>query len=123
MKLTEFNALCEREHEQGGGVVTQIRLSPAAMIELANDILDVPEGTLPDRSGGPEVAGARVGSVVNPVTKTPVIFTVSNCVVDGDGFTGTAEVTRWVQIRQPIPPEPGRESLPPRDAAGYTVGG
>lgn len=94
MKLAEFDALCHREHDKDGGVVTSLSLPPASLVELANDILASDEPVRIDGDEGAAVAGARVGSLPHPVTRTPVLLSP----VDLDGFTGSAEVVRWVSV-------------------------
>jgi len=111
MKTAEFDDLCRREHEQGGGVVVRLYLTEDSYAELRAEVA---------AGNPPEWAALELDAMANPATHTPVSI--------GRGvtkalFTDTAEVTRWVPVVSPIPPERGTDGLPPRNADGYTTGG
>jgi hypothetical protein len=108
VKLAEFNALCEREHERDGGIVTRLSLSPQDHAELSADVIGslepdglvvrLPDGTAPTVTA----VGAKVNEVVNPASRTPVSVTTAGL----EGFTGRAEVIRWLDIQPGSQPGP-----------------
>lgn len=127
MKTAEFDDLCRREHEQGGGVVVRLHLTLESYHELLAEVLSEPaeimflDPAAPAGKPSSFPAGARLDTMTNPATHTPV--SISPAIAKAL-FTDTAEVTRWVPARQPIPPEPAAsDDRPPRDVTGYTIGG
>lgn len=93
MKTEGFNALCHREHEQDSGCVVKLYLTAESLVELTNDVLAAGPVEFPGGAPSPGPAGARLDTMTNPATHTPVSISLG---VPKALFADTAEVTRWV---------------------------
>lgn len=104
MRLAAFNELCHREYANDRGIVTRLTLNPAEYTELAADVLS--EGVrVTDPGDSPDGrAGARLTEIINPATtggpghSIPVSVGFVTMTPDYGDFSGTAHVSRWVQI-------------------------
>jgi hypothetical protein len=93
VKLAEFNAICEREWREAHGDVMGLNLTDDSRQELVNDVLtsDTFDSCLLliEESDLPAIrAGAGIGSVTNPITRTVVKIT-------GGASVDSAEVRRY----------------------------
>jgi hypothetical protein len=91
VKLTEFNALCDREWRQEfKGDVVALSLTDDSYRELDRDVIingtQYPRPLFIDKSELPAIqAGGGIGIVMNPITRSVVKFT-------GGADRDTAEV-------------------------------
>ena len=100
MKLADFDALCEREWGEARGDVIGLCLTDDSRQELANDALTsdtfdsclllIKESELPAIR-----AGAGIGSVTNPITRSVVKIT-------GGASVDSAEVYRYYGRPHPL---------------------
>lgn len=80
MKLSEWNALCEREWVGGsaaGGDVIALALTAPSVVELVNDVLTEPGAAVcvPGADGADTVAGAFLREITNRASGTKVALT------------------------------------------------
>jgi hypothetical protein len=113
VKLADFNDLCHREYANDRGIVTRLTLSPQECAELSADVISGADrdqivfstlgGDVLDPRTTALIAGARVTEIINPATTgnphpVPVSVGFVTMTPDDGSFSGSAEVTRWVQI-------------------------